>query len=186
MVSIPSARLQVLGYCTAAPVWLSWLAGWPAPLNCRHGQLLNHVVWVLTRKVAVSDYVCLSHTTEVAALEEDRSILTRCLCWWLVACWCMVSSPSALGARLRLGSGLLYYCTTAPVWLSLWFAAHSPVHMDTDYWWACNEDLTRLLGQRHALYCNSWETLNKDTLVGLYCVHLYPCLPLSSLPDQEE
>ena len=38
VVSIPSAlgaRLQVLGYFTAVPVWLSWLAGWPVPLNSK-------------------------------------------------------------------------------------------------------------------------------------------------------
>ena len=61
--------------------------------------------------------------TEVAALEEDRNTLTR-----------------------RLG-----YCIAAPVWLS-WLAAHSPVHMDTDYSWASIEDWTRLF-QVKDVYC---------------------------------
>ena len=78
-MSIPSAlgaRLQVLGYCTAAPR-LTKLA---ALLHSAIDTFLTAWCEILTRKVAASDYVCLSHTTEVAALEEDRSTL-MCLCW---------------------------------------------------------------------------------------------------------
>ena len=90
----------------------------------------------------------------------------------------VVSIPSALGARLQV----LGYCTAAPVWLS-WLAAHSPVHMNTGIGGlALRIGQDSLRSKTCTLYCSNQETPNKDTLVGLYCVHLYTCLTLSSLP----
>ena len=56
--------------------------------------------------------------TEVAALEEDRNTLTV-----LVIDGRLVAS---------IPSGLLY-CSTCLAKLA---CCHSPIHMDTDYWWA--------------------------------------------------
>ena len=87
----------------------------------------------------------------------------------------MVSIPSALGARLRV----LGYCTARSRLTKL--ASHSPVHMVTDYWWAWGFDKT-LSGQRLILFVVAKKTPNKDTLIGLYCVH--PCLSPPSLTNK--
>ena len=52
----------------------------------------------------------------------------------------MVSIPSALGCTVA-DSELLYCSTHLTI---SWLAAHSPVHLDTDYWWASSEDWTSL------------------------------------------
>ena len=95
-------------------------------------------------------------STRKVAARENKSILTRWLCWFGGSVL-VVSIPSALGVQLLV----VGYCTAVPVWLS-WLAAHSPVHMDTDGW-ASIEDLTRLSQVKDSHYSVIAERLLTKT-----------------------